>query len=66
MGGWVGPEPTSLGVVVRKKFKPLLMLISYIHGYFSGGMHRNAVLEVLSQKDTSQNGIPEPFFLASI
>jgi hypothetical protein len=32
-------------------------------GYFCDGMCHNAIPEVLSQKDTSLNGVPEPFFL---
>jgi hypothetical protein len=35
-------------------------------GYFCDGMHQNAVPEVLSQKNASQNSIPEPFFLALV
>jgi hypothetical protein len=31
-------------------------------GYFCDGMRRNAALEILSQKDASQNGVPEPFY----
>lgn len=40
--------------------------ICYGEGYFYGGMHRNTVAEVLSQKVASQSGLPEHFFLASI
>jgi hypothetical protein len=34
--------------------------------YFSDGAHQNAIPEVLSQKDTSWNSVPELFSLASI
>jgi hypothetical protein len=37
-------------------------IIGYIQGYFCDGTCQNAISEVLSKKDASQNGIPEPFF----
>jgi hypothetical protein len=35
-------------------------------GVFFDGIFLDAVPEVLSQKDASRNGVPEPFFLASV
>jgi hypothetical protein len=31
--------------------------------YFCNGMRLNTIVDILSQKDSNQNGIPEPFFL---
>jgi hypothetical protein len=40
----------------------LLQSNNNIQGYFSDGMCQNAIPEVLSQKDTSRNGMLELFF----
>jgi hypothetical protein len=36
--------------------------INHNQGYLCDGTCQNAVLELLSHKDASQNGIPEPLF----
>jgi hypothetical protein len=35
-------------------------------GVFCDGTRRNAVQEILSQKDASRDGVPEPFFKIKI
>jgi hypothetical protein len=64
-GGWMSRQLLIMHSFVHQEHKTKLQ-VTFTQGCFCDGMCQNTIPEVLSQKDESQNGVLEPFFMALI
>jgi hypothetical protein len=63
---WTWAEENLHWIIIHFRLSGYVIFLGYIQGYFCDGMYWNAILEVLSQTDRSQNGVPDLFSLALV